>query len=558
METILNDDICGCSHDGAHHDNEVRFRQVIELSESLLTEMLESMLKSASEQCDTKQLNPGNTETAVWTYNPHPWPVTTRVVTTILYTDPSSEFGDEVPDGDLVLRDAHGTEIPITVLSTTNRAVRNHFLETSWGRHYNVLFDAEIPALGYHTYTISRIPNPSPQPPTPNPHSREGQFQRGPSILMWTPSSLTYINNDTRTTLTNFLKFEYQPDHGDTYTFGPDPVETIYYASTDAVNLHPTLPETLQITHHLEVPTELKSDHNTSIRITTTVTLNSNGSLDFHISYTNTARDGRLRLMLPIGFETSTAISDAHFRLAERQTPAFQTPETDSDRYNTYPGELNYQTLHMNDFTIFSGSNHHAWFASRGNHEFEIVTTNGESQFALTLHRSVSLPLTPRRTHPTSAGRSSHPGAGSAMFTSNFSSCRIRDDAGHQTGIRPGNEACTGVCTSMLLMREVPYLSELRTRHPDPKKASLLATDNPRIVLSAFRMHPSEDSAILRLYNVSGEQETVKVDSLTGFKHWCSSDLKELWKDSDVREVTEKGTITLAFSPYEIRTILLK
>ena len=557
MENHPHDDICGCSHDGVHQDNEVRFRQVIELSESLLTEMLESMLKSASEQCDTKQLNPGNTETAVWTYNPHPWPVTTRVVTTILYTDPTSEFGDEVPDGDLVLRDARGTEIPITVLSTTNRAVRNHFLETSWGRHYEVLFDAEIPALGYHTYTISRIPNPSTQPPTSNPHSREGQFQRGPSILMWTPSSLTYINNDTRTTLTNFLTFEYQPDHGDTYTFGPDPVETIYYASTDAVNLHPTLPETLQITHHLEVPTELKSDHKTSIRITTTVALNSNGSLDFQISYTNTARDGRLRLMLPIGFETSTAISDAHFRLAERQTPAFQTPETDSNRYNTYPGELNYQTLHMNDFAIFSGSNHHAWFASRGNHEFEIVTANGESQFALTLHRSVS--------HlSTYGGRIRRVQAGPAIPVPEAQCLRpISAQVGFGTtqatrqgfdlGMRHAREFA-----HPCLVREVPYLSELRTRHPDPKKASLLATDNPRIVLSAFRMHPSEDSAILRLYNISGEQETVKVDSLTGFKHWCSSDLKELWKDSDVREVTEKGTITLAFSPYEIRTILLK
>jgi mannosylglycerate hydrolase len=558
MENHPHDDICGCSHDGVHQDNEVRFRQVIELAESLMAEMLESMLTSASEQGGAPRLSPvGKDETAVWVYNPHPWPVTTRVQTTILYADPASEFGDAVPDGTLVLRDAQGAELPINVLSTTARAVRNHFLETSWGRQYDVLFEAEIPGLGYHTYSISRTPHPSTRSSLPTPHSREGQFQRGPVTLMWTPSSLTYHNTGTGTTLTDFLTFEYQPDHGDTYSFGPDPAGSIYYATTDAVNLHPSLPDTLQVTHHLEVPTELKSEHKTSIRITTLVTVLPNGSVSLDLSYTNTALDGRLRLMLPIGFETNMAIADAHFRLAERQKPAFQSPETDVQRYNTYPGELNYPTLHMNDFALFRGPGHHTWFASRGNHEFEIVTMAGESQFALTLHRSIG--------HlSTYGGRIRRVQAGPAIAVPEAQCLRtITAHIGFGTTQATTHGFDLGMTQARefahpCLVREVPYLPELRTRQPEPQKASLLSIDNPRIVLSAFRMHPNENSAILRFYNVSGEQETVKVASLAGYKHWCSSDLKELWKDSDVRDVTENGTITLAFSPYEIRTILLK
>jgi mannosylglycerate hydrolase len=543
MENHPHDDICGCSHDGVHEDNEVRFRQVIELCESMMVEMLETMLKSAS--TDAKEAIPaGKDETAVFVYNPHPWPVKTRVQTTILYADPASEFGDAVPDGALVLRSADGTQLPIQVLSTTERAVRNNFLETSWGRQYEVLFDAEIPATGYHTYTISRLPLPTSHSLLP---SLESSAPRSP-LTPETHSPLPTPHS---------LLFEFQPDHGDTYTFGPDPAGAIYYATLESESAHPTLPDTTQLIHTLEVPESRHSQGKTTIRITTNVSTQHDGSTALDISYTNTAKDGRLRLLLPVGFEAPSAIADGHFRLAERHKPAFQSPETHPDLYTKYPGELNYPTLHMNDFAVFRGPEHHAWFAARGNHEFEIVTQGSETLFAITLHRAVG--------HlSTYGGRIRRVQAGPAIATP-AAQCLRPITAKVAFGTTPASEQGFDLATTQARgfahpcwVREVPYLPRLRARVPQAARASLLALDNPRIVLSAFRLHQNDSKAVLRCYNVSGEQETVQVSELKGFTKWCSADLREQWNDSDVREVGPDGTITLAFSPYEIRTILLK
>lgn len=537
MENHPHDDICGCSHDGVHEDNEVRFRQVSELCESMMVEMLETMLKSASDQAQ-ETMPAGKDETAVFVYNPHPWPVKTRVRTTILFADPASEFGASVPDGSLLLRSADGAELPITVLSTTERAVRNNFLETSWGRQYDVLFDAEVPALGYHTYTISR---------TPLPQKETGTAPRSP-LTLETHSPLATPHS---------LIFEYQPDLGDTYSFGPDPAGAIYYATLESESTHPTLPDTLQLIHTLEVPESLGSASKATIRIITNMSKRHDGSTALDISYTNTAKDGRLRVLLPIGFDASSATVDAHFRLAERQKPAFQSPETHPELYNKYPGELNYPTLHMNDFAIFRGPDHHAWFASRGNHEVEIVTQGSETLFAITLHRAVG--------HlSTYGGRIRRVQAGPAIAVP-AAQC-LRPITAHVAfGTTPASRQGFDLATTQARefahpcwVREMPYLPRLRARVPQAARASLLALDNPRIVLSAFRIHQNDTKTVLRCYNVSADQETVQVSGLHSFSNWCSADLREQWNDSDVREVGADGTITLAFSPYEIRTILLK
>ena len=117
---------------------------------------------------------------------------------------------------------------------------------------------------------------------------------------------------------------------------------------------HPERPDTLRLRHELTVPAAydrtLGPQGETTLAITTDVRLSPHRAVALDIRYTNTAKDGRLRAVLPTGATTRTALADGHFRLAARTKPHLRTPESDPERYDGYPGELDYPTHHQGDF----------------------------------------------------------------------------------------------------------------------------------------------------------------------------------------------------------------
>ncbi|KPQ00897.1 MAG: mannosylglycerate hydrolase [Bacteroidetes bacterium HLUCCA01] len=547
LQNHPHDDICGCSTDGVHEDDEVRFRQVSELAESLIVEQLESMLEQGLQP-------PGATgaqSADLFVYNPNPWPVTRRIRTCILFANPGAEKGERTPLRKLMACGANAEQVPVTIISSDPHSIRNNFLETSWGRRYEVALSATIPAGGYHIlhlYETDEIP----AEPAKTDYFR---CETGGSVLTGDAGGYRLTIGATGTELRNFIDFEFEHDNGDTYTFGPVPDQQTVTARLTAVEPDPHDPHLLVLRHELDVPVALNSAERTTLRLQTVLQLQHDGSLAVSVQYTNTCSDNRLRIILPAALHTNQALADGHFRLAERQTIAFQTPETDPDRYQAYPGELEYRTRHMNDFLLLDDTRQRTWIATRGLHEFELLQNDEGARVAVTINRSVGL-------LSTGNGRIRRVQAGPAIRVPG-AQCHRTITADLALGMVPASQKEQAVQQARsfahpVWVREMPYLPHLKTTGRVPRAASIVTIDNPMVALSSFRLHPDGETAVLRVYNLNGNVESTTVRCDIPAHNWAASDLNERWPESGIHTCDKPGQFELTLNPHEIQTILLR
>lgn len=105
--------------------------------------------------------------------------------------------------------------------------------------------------------------------------------------------------------------------------------------------------------------------------------------------------------------------------------------------------------------------------------------------------------------------------------------------------------------------RELPALPYVEAEGNLPRVDSLLAIDNPNVILSACK--PADDGAgvILRLYNATDDPQAATVEFGIPADRWCRADLREQWNEAGAHPV-DAGTIPLTLGPHEICTILLR
>lgn len=550
LQNHPHDDICGCSTDGVHEDDEVRFRQVLELEQSILVEIMENMMKTGIKAPQVT----GNNNSDVLVYNPHPWKQRVKATSRILFADPESENGLPLPEKVLKAVDAYGRELALDVTLTHEKTIRNNFLETSWGRRYDVCFEVDVPPMGYHIVHIYES----------NQEFIAGD-EKGESLPVSYVKSGTELWTDGNTyhvayqklgyRFKDFVRFEYQYDNGDTYTFGPVPSRGTHWAKLISVKPAEDATNAIRLEHELTVAKGLISDEKTTIVIRTLVSLEPDGSASIEIGYQNTAEDGRLRVVLPIGFATSMAFADGHFRIAERVLGEIRTPESAPEKYRTYPGELDYPTMHMNDFVVFKSMEVHTWFASRGNHEFELLDKDcTEASVAITLHRAVGLLSTMNgRIRRVQAGPSIPvPGA----------QCLRQISAQVGFGLKSAHESAECVMSARSFshpawVREMPWLPHLKNGNTLDRRASIIKINNPNVALSSFRLHDDGISAVLRIYNLSGELEKASIILGTACSMFSTTDLHERWDDENAVPIDD-DVLNLELEPFEIRTIMVR
>lgn len=551
LQNHPHDDICGCSTDGVHEDDEVRFRQVLELEQSILVEIMESMMKTGIKA--PQQSGKNNSDVLI--YNPHPWKQRIKASTRILFADPESENGNPLPEKELKAVDAYGMNVDLEVTFTHEKTIRNNFLETSWGRRYDISFEVDVPAMGYHMVHVYESDNEIPAISSVTPDLKEAVFVKAGTEMGTDGTSYHVTYPELGYKFKDFVQFEYQYDNGDTYTFGPVPSQGVLWAKLESVKPASDSVSAILLTHRLTVAEGLNSTATTDILIQTMVSLEPNGTTSISVEYNNTAKDGRLRLVLPIGFATLRGFADGHFRIAERQLGEIRTPETDPEKYRAYPGELDYPTMHMNDFVEFRSKDVHSWFATRGNHEFEIINgDSGSASIAITLHRAVGLLSTVNgRIRRVQAGPSIPvPGA----------QCQRKITAQIGFGlVSAGNESKSIVnarsFSHPVWVREMPWLPHLKSGVKLDRRASILKINNPNISFSSLRLHDDGVSAVLRVYNLSGEPESATIIADPHFSMACTTDLHERWDDSFVEPIAD-DVLNIELKPFEIRTILMR
>ncbi|MFB6230148.1 MAG: glycosyl hydrolase-related protein, partial [Salinibacter sp.] len=291
----------------------------------------------------------------------------------------------------------------------------------------------------------------------------------------------------------------------------------------------------------------------TALDVTTDVWLTPHRSVGLHVQYENTARNGRLRAVLPTGTTTRTAQADGHFRLAERTKPEVLTPEDAPERHSGYPGELSYPTQHQGDFVIVEGDEHRTWIANRGLPEYELLNPEDDTHVAVTLHRAVGM-------LSVEGGRIRDCQAGPSIPTPGAQCLReMEAHLAFGTGPVARTEAARHGRTFAhpAWAREMPHLPYVEGDAKHPRRRSLLHLDNPAVELSAFRPADEDDTCVLRLVNRSEETQGVTVTLDFPTEKWCPTDFHETWDDSEARSLTD-DQLLLTLDPHQIRTVLLR
>jgi mannosylglycerate hydrolase len=560
-----HDDICGCSVDAVHEDDEVRFRHVDEMSGEVVTEHLEHLqIEGGFAAPDAS----GARHTDVWVFNPHPFRQTYRVEAPVYIPNPEGERRaspshpsgegrpDPAPPRPLVGRAGDGTPVDVTVLDTEGDVMRARYLEQTWGRRYEVAFSVEVPPLGYqlvHLYEEDGETLSDPAPTGTAPPTLENEHYR----VDVADGRLRVHDRARDHTFDDALRFEYQLDDGDTYSFGPVPDHGPWWAECVGAEAHPHRPDALRLRHRLAVPAAYDRDDGpvgeTTLELTTDVWLPPNRSVALDVQYENTARDGRLRAVLPTGTTARTAQADGHFRLAGRTKPAVLTPEDAPERYGGYPGELPYPTQHQGDFVIVEGERHRTWIANRGHPEYELINPDGDTHVAVTLHRAVGM-------LSVEGGRIRWCQAGPSIPTPGAQCQRaLRAELAFGTGPVSRSEAARHgrVFAHPAWAQELPFLPHVESDEQRPRRQGLLRLDNPAVELSALRPADEPGTRVLRLVNRSGKEQEATVTFGFAVAAACPTDLREHWTDADARPVTS-DRLSLTLGPHQIRTVLLR
>ncbi|NBD32147.1 MAG: glycoside hydrolase, partial [Cyanobacteria bacterium] len=540
-----HDDICGCSVDGVHDDDEFRFRQIEQLGEAMLVEHLESLLK----QGFVPPQHTGEYTTEVFVFNPHPWEATYQVETSIYFPNPDGEWGSPLPPLSLVGCEGHGNSIKISVLHTEAPRARSRYLETTWGRRYDISFLITLPPLGYQLVHIYQDTHSLPEATTDQSLVLENERYR----LGVNNNQVVLTEKATQTTFSNFLQFEYQLDGGDTYSFSPVPEFKPVWGTLKTATLHPEKTNTLRLTYQLTIPKGYSGEKGifgkTTLNVTVDLTLTPQAAVGITINYENTAENGRLRAVLPLGFSTKQSLADGHFRLVSREKPALRTPESDPERYQTYPGELDYPTHHQGDFVVFAGDYYQVWVANRGLPEYEVMG----DQVAITLHRAVGdLSVGKGRIRPCQAGPSvPTPGAQCQRKLSAELAYGIAD-LQQSTIIRYAREF-----SHSAWVREMPYLPYLNSVGELARCGSLCAIDNAEVVLSALKPADEPGIFVLRLYNQSSEEQTARVQFGFPTHAYCETNFLETWEKHNHYEI-ENNQFLVSLQAHQIKTFLLQ
>ncbi|MEI8026396.1 MAG: glycoside hydrolase [Pseudomonadota bacterium] len=522
-----HDDICGCSQDDVHKEDEVRFHRILALSQDLILEKIEALAL-----CEGLGPVDGKMATRLFLFNPNPTPFSGQLSAKILIPNPLGEFASATPSAALQCRFPDGKTVPVTVKSTIPMDIRNRFLETTWGRSYEILFPAEMKSLQYQIVTIEEVPRELSLEPATNHISGYGfEFEAS-------SHQIVLRSQEGNLEVKNFLSFEWQEDLGDTYSAS---ITEGTQVLSKIVSVEPRQ-RSLRVGYEVHVRhSSGRSVKPEILEISVDFSLSSGAGLEFSVRYDNRVKDGRLRLVIKPGFNCLEGISDGHFRLL-RQARTPLSPSSHAPR--AYPGELPYDTRHQGEFVLLedSSKSQRLWLANRGHPEWELL----EDGIALTLHRSIGM-------LSVGGGRIRGCQAGPSIPTPY---AQVLGEHHHEFCLGLGtlslDEAtrCARSFTTPIYVTEVPYLRYAKGVEQEFQSESLIQTLDPRLVLTSCRRRGA--ALEIRIYNQSSvaddfillipQFKELQKTSLDGERHL------EIIKSQD-------GRFTIRFKPSEIITL---
>lgn len=342
-----HDSICGCSIDAVHEAMRFRFQQSRQIARGQAREAMRSIAASVEGVV-------GDDEVRVVLFNPLPRAVDDVVELNLDIPDAWPSFGEFFGYEDqpaFRVHDADGDEMPYQRVSQAAGRLRTRLSATRFPRtrkvnEVGVAVRASVPALGYTTLTIRRgrqgadagLPDaghsgtlPTRHPVLPSlvrgEHALENEHLR---VAIEADGALTLTDKAADESYGRLLTFEDGADIGDGWNHNA-PVNNATFVSTAApctvsVVRHGPLVGAFRIRTEMKVPASMdrgtmrRSDDLVVMPVTSTVTLRAGSDLlEVETTVGNTARDHRLRVVLPTGAAAATTyLADGAFDVVER------------------------------------------------------------------------------------------------------------------------------------------------------------------------------------------------------------------------------------------------
>lgn len=390
LKNHAHDDICGCSVDDVHLDDVQRFHEVLVLGHEMLNLQIERLVQRLAPPAGPSR------STRVFAFNPHPWPVTVSATVSVLLADEGGEFSGPSAARRLRAVDAAGAEIPVRVLATSCKAIRNRYLETTWGRAYDLEATVSLPPLGFEVLSVVETPEPLTL-------ATNGRPEPAPESLV------------------NALRFELDADLGDGYSHGPCPDLPGRRARLVSAEADERTADVFHLAYEIDGPASIARDELArrplaeclgppatmpiSVRARRRqVVSTAPGTLPFvwelRIAYTNVFADSRLRVVVdPHALAGAGGPGACRHVVVDGQAQWWPLPAEPATHElwdgplasPAYPGEKPYPVHHTNDGLVWAGAACSPFAGGAGLHEFELTAAGGAPvpAAAFTLHRAV-------------------------------------------------------------------------------------------------------------------------------------------------------------------------
>ncbi|MBR5524585.1 MAG: hypothetical protein IKU51_04890 [Clostridia bacterium] len=531
-----HDSICGCSRDEIHRDMKYRYDQVEEITHSIGEYGMVNLSRCNGE---------GGDNTILSIFNPLPYRRRETVTVDLMFDRRyphrySEPFGYE-PINTFHIEDKDGNVIPykVTLVSRGMGYVKTG--DTLHDDRHRVVFEADLAPGGITEYRIVPFDRPVRYDET----LRTGIYTAENEFIKLTVNpvgSVDIYDKRTGETYSNQLNFSDDAELGDGWNHAR-PVANREYLCTGNVSVAVVCDApakcTFAITREVKIPccvneiNERNEDLRRSAEMTTvTITANvsvtkSSPMVDVELTVNNTAKDHRLRLLVPTGVTAPTYHVSQAFCTVERPVatnPAsLEWPERDLPEKS------------MTGFAYRREGNRGLAFVSGGGlHEIGVFD-NEDGLMAVTLLRCF------RRCHP---GHEAI--AGQQLWESTY-----------RFGLLPMMAEDTDAYlqrTQDALATGIQYRED-RTSVETPEEHSFFRLDAQHTVFSTMKVSEDREGIIIRLYNMSDKADTAR---LTFDRAPVSGALVNLEEQHPVDLGVKGDAITLEMTPWAIRTLYVK
>ncbi|WP_062110730.1 alpha-mannosidase [Bacillus niameyensis] len=529
MQNHPHDSICGCSVDEVHDEMVTRFKKVDQMADMIIEEQALKL----TEKIDT---------TAPAGFD-HALPLIVmntagikRHTTIEKVVDFERVYFGEMPlqkiHGhlrdkalpELTLVNAKGEEIPAVIEDLGSEfgydLPDDKFRQPFYAKKVKVVFSTdELPEFGYQTYfLVEKAPSNQGEMVAKDDHTLENEHIR---VAIHEDGTYDVLHKVSGKEYKNVGAYEDTSDIGNEYMFKKATDEQAY--TTKGLQADIQVVENnaargvIEITHRFEIPAaaheeleDLKdrlvwhsvrearrSEEMTTLVMKTRLTLDQHSKgLAVKLDLDNTAKDHRLRVVYPTGFETSHHLAESAFEIAERPNKPeieWQNPSFDH---------------HQQSFASLSDGKYGLTVATKGLQEYEVV------------EKDTTLEVTVLRATSELGDWGYFPTPGAQCLGEQTAEWFVIPHAGDAIEAKAYEEAYDF---------QVPTVCVQTNEHTGElaSDGTFMNWESNGLVFTTLKKGETSDDIFMRVYNPSGEERSLTIENPLAKAYYSSNIIEE-------------------------------